>query len=43
MEAILKEVEDSNESRRNIVNFMSIKMNQNDQLPPIKRISTIEM
>ena len=43
MEAILKKVKDSNESGESIVNSMRIKMNQNSQLPPIKRISAIAM
>ena len=43
METILREVKDLNETGESTMNFIGIKMNQNSQLPPIKRISIIEM
>ena len=43
MEAILKEVKASNESEESTVNSMGIRMNQNTQLPPIKRISATKI
>ena len=43
METILREVKDLNETGESTMNFIGIKMNQNSQLPPIKRISIVEM
>ena len=43
MKAILKKVKDSNESGESTVNSMGVRMNQNSQLPPIKRISATRM
>ena len=43
MEAIFKEVKDSNESGESTMNSMGIKMNQNSRLPSIKRILAAKM